>query len=73
MKLTIEPTDRIEKIEGVECRRWEGTTETGVPVHAWVRCLSPQTHDEEALKVFDAELQALPPATLALFDIRFAT
>jgi hypothetical protein len=35
--------------------------------------LSPQTHDPEALKVFDAELQALPqPRKEAVsYDLRF--
>ena len=75
MKLTITPTDRIETIEGVPCRRWEGITDRGTPVHVRVRCLSPQTHDETAVAVFDAELKALPPVRreLVSFDFRFVT
>ena len=73
MKLTLSPTDKIETIEGAPCRRWEGTTESGVPVHAWIRAVSPQTHDKEANATFDRELLALPPVRkeLVSFDMRF--
>ena len=74
MKLTLTPTATIETIEGVPCRRWEGTTDQGTPVHVWVRMLSPQTHDEAALAVFDRELKALPQMQrqLVSFDYRMA-
>lgn len=72
MKLTIEPTNRIETVEGAPCRLWEGVTDRGTPVHVWVRMLSPQTHDEAALKAFDEELTALPKVErqLVSFDFR---
>ena len=75
MKLTIEPTSIIETIEGVPCRRWEGVTDAGTPVHVWVRMLSPQTHDPSALEAFDRELQALPQMErqLVSFDYRMVT
>jgi hypothetical protein len=57
MKLTIEPTGTIEKIDGVPCRLWEGVTDQGVPVKAWVRTVQPQTHDPEALAAFESELE----------------
>ena len=73
MKLTIEPTDRIQSIDGSPARLWTGTTATGVPVHVYVRIVSPQTHEAEALAVFDRELKALPaPRHEAVtFDLRF--
>ncbi|ATQ67767.1 MULTISPECIES: hypothetical protein [Methylosinus] len=61
MKLTLEPTDRLETFEGAPCRIWTGLTDSGVEVVAFVRSISPQTHDEEKLSVFDRELKALPP------------
>lgn len=75
MKLTIEPTSVFESIEGVTCRRWEGKTEEGIPVHVWVRLLSPQTHDANALALFDKQLQAMPPMERhpISFDLRFVT
>ncbi len=74
MKLSISPTPTIETIEGAPCRLWVGVTDAGTPVHAWVRCLSPQTHDAAQLAVFDRELEALPPARreLVSFDTRFS-
>ena len=73
MKLNLEPTAHIETIEGVPCRRWEGVTDAGTPVHAWIRMLSPQTHDAAMLAAFDRELCALPPVErqLVSFDFRF--
>lgn len=75
MKLTIAPTKVIELIEGQPARRWEGFTDQGTPVHVWVRMLSPQTHDEKALKAFDRELDLLPAAErqLVSFDFRFVS
>ena len=72
MKLTIEPTDRIETFDGAPCRIWTGRTESGVEVILCVRALSPQTHDPEALAVFDRELKAMPPVRkeLVSFDYR---
>lgn len=62
MKLTIEPTDRFETINGQPHRIWEGTNEAGTPVHVYARAVSAQTHDETLLAAFDVELKALPPA-----------
>lgn len=72
MKLTLEPTDRMETFEGAPCRVWKGATETGVEIIALIRCVSPQTHDESKLAVFDRELKALPPVRkeLVSFDYR---
>jgi hypothetical protein len=56
MKLTIESTGTIEDVDGIPCRVWEGTSDHGVPVKAWIRTVSPQTHDPEALAAFEREL-----------------
>ncbi len=37
MKITLEPTDCIQTIEGAPCRLWTGTTDGGVPVHAFIQ------------------------------------
>lgn len=72
MKLTLEPTDRFERINGEPHRIWTGTTDQGVPVHAYIRAVSPQTHDPEAIAVFDRELKALPEPRreLVSYDLR---
>lgn len=69
MKLTIESTDRFESVNGQRCRIWKGADESGTPVHVYVLTLSPQTHDEGRLAVFDRELKALPPARRELLSI----
>lgn len=61
MRLSIYPTGEFQMIEGQPCRLWEGWDEAGTPVHVHVRCVSPQTHDPEALEAFDAKLAMLPP------------
>ncbi|QAY96670.1 hypothetical protein CWB41_13815 [Methylovirgula ligni] len=73
MKLTLEPTDRFQRIDGAYCRIWTEATDTGVPVHAYIRCVSPQTHDAEANALFDRELRSLPvPRCEAVtYDLRF--
>lgn len=74
MKLTLEPTDRFETINGQPHRIWKGMTDSNTPVHAWIRAVQPQTHDPEHLANFDRELKALPQARreLVSFDLRMA-
>lgn len=36
MKITLESTTKIIHINGVPARIWEGQTESGIPVHAFV-------------------------------------
>jgi hypothetical protein len=74
MKLTLEPTDRFETINGQPHRIWKGTTDGNIPVLAYIRAVSPQTHDPEANALFDRELKALPPGRreLVSFDLRLA-
>lgn len=70
MELKIKPTEIIEMIEGQECRRWEGVTDQGTPVRAWIKMVQPQTHDKRALEVFDADLKELPVCRVMSYDYR---
>lgn len=36
MKITIESTSKVVTVNGVPARIWEGKTESGIPVHAYV-------------------------------------
>lgn len=51
MKLSLTPTDRIVTIDGgPPCRMWEGTTDRGTSVFAYVQALAvpaEQCDDEE--------------------------
>lgn len=74
MKLALEPTDRIERVEGTPCRVWTGTTEAGTPVLAWIAILQPQTHDPDQLAAFDAALRDMPyRRELVSFDYRMVS
>lgn len=58
MKLEIESTNSIVKINGIECRVWEGKTESGIPVHCFItRIAVHKDHDHSEL---DRELKARP-------------
>lgn len=37
MKITLESTSQIVQFNGVNCRVWEGQTESGIPLHAFIR------------------------------------
>lgn len=54
MKLTIAPTDRIILLDGFICRIWQGTTEKGTTVFAYVRALAVPSNECD-----DAEMAEL--------------
>jgi len=75
MKLTIANTDRIVRIDGIRCRIWEGTSEGGIPVIAFVATVAVhQSHDRMA---FERELLECPPlrasAEAESFPLRMVT
>ena len=44
MKVTLESTTKIVELNGVQARIWEGTTEGGIRVHAFItRIAAPWT------------------------------
>jgi len=54
MKITIESTDTIVELNGVDCRVWEGMTAKGIKCHCLVAGIEPeQTTD---LWEFEQEL-----------------
>ena len=78
VKLTLEPTAEITPIrmDGgmVHARLWTGTTADGVPVKAYIACVSPQTHDAEVNAQFGRDLRALDSnLSLHAIDIRFVS
>jgi hypothetical protein len=72
MKLILTPTTTIDTIDGtVRARIWEGTTDNGVPVKAWIATIQPQTTDETMLIEFERDLQSIRASReLASFDVR---
>ena len=72
MKLTLTPTATIDTVGGkIQARIWEGTTDTGVPVKAWIAVIQPQTDDATMLAEFGRALKEVPASReLTSFDIR---
>lgn len=56
MKLTLTSTTKIVQLNGVPARVWEGTSEAGVPVMAFITRLAVE-RDEDTSQ-FEAELLA---------------
>lgn len=71
MKITIENTTKIVELNGVPARVWEGTTEAGVKMHAFITRVAvansedPAVHDLfrqelHEMKAPSADVQAIP-------------
>ncbi len=63
MKVTLESTSQIVTLEtatgNIQARLWEGTTESGIKVHAFITRLA--VHQDLDQAEFERELQATPP------------
>lgn len=60
MKILIEASDQIVRLNGVECRVWHGTTDDGTPCRVFVHRVAVR-EDLDRTR-FEAELQEkLPP------------
>lgn len=62
MKLEIESTDTIIKIQGVEVRLWRGWTASGIPCAVFVHRIAVLHTDDETQ--FEAELRKQSPPVL---------
>lgn len=59
VKVTLESTSKIVEVNGVPCRIWEGHTESGIAVHAFItRIGCPKDADGSE---FERELQICRP------------
>ena len=55
MKITVESTTKIVELNGVPARVWEGTTESGIPVHCSITRIA--CHREADGTEFERELR----------------
>jgi hypothetical protein len=62
MKVTLEHTTMIVKLSGIDCRIWEGTTEKGVKVHAFIPRISIRNGDDAS--EFEADLKNQKPPSI---------
>jgi len=76
MKITLDCTQVLVHITvgsaSVPARLWEGHTEDGVPVHAYITRISPQTDAPEIAEKFRRELveTARPSVTMGAIPLR---
>lgn len=70
MKVTLQSTTKIVQLNGVPARIWEGTTESGIPVHAYVTRIA--VHEDQDQMEFERELQAheQPSVEIAAIPLR---
>ncbi len=55
MKLTLENTSKIVQLNGIPARVWEGHTDSGVPVHAFISRVAVKNDQDHSQ--FERELQ----------------
>lgn len=55
MKVTLEATSKVVTLNGVPARIWEGQTEKGIPVHAFVTRIAV-ARDQDSSE-FERDLQ----------------
>jgi hypothetical protein len=70
MKVTLTSTDKIVHLNGVPARIWQGTTENGVELHAYITRVAV-VHDADATE-FERDLQECeaPRADLGAIPLR---
>lgn len=58
MIITLESTTKIIHLNGVPARIWEGQTDSGIKVHAYItRVAVDEKEPESNIKIFEQELQ----------------
>ena len=70
MKVQLESTTKIVELNGVPARVWEGVTESGIEVHAFITRVA--VNQEEDTSQFEQELQVCrePSADVDAYDFR---
>lgn len=71
MKVTLESTDKIVELNGVQARIWEGETEGGVKCHAFITRIA--VHKDDDASEFEKELaekHRMASADVQVYDSR---
>lgn len=56
MEIHLHQTSKIVELNGVPARVWDGTTASGIPVHAYITRIA--VHNDEQHEEFERELLA---------------
>ena len=67
MTITIHSTSQITKFNGIDCRVWEGETDKGIKLHAFIPRVCAKA--DQDLTDFERDLQEHQPPTVAI-DMR---
>jgi len=70
MKITLENTTKIVELNGIPARLWEGKTETGIEVHAFITRIAVKKDAD--CSQFEKELkeQKVPSPDVAAIPLR---
>lgn len=69
MRVTLTSTDKIVTLNGIPARIWQGQTESGAPIHAYVTRIACDVTDVKTQAEFERELQACEPPRVDLVGI----
>lgn len=64
MKITLESTTKVVELNGVPARLWEGETESGIQVHAFITRIA--VHKDDDASQFEKELKEQRPPSVAV-------
>jgi hypothetical protein len=70
MKITIESTNKVVKLNGVPAQIWEGETDSGIKVHCFITRIAIDKN-EVRTDEFERELQETRTPTVEIQDIPF--
>lgn len=74
MKVTLESTSKVVELETpkgtVPARIWEGHTETGIPVHAYITLIAAPAAEDHAEFLRDLEEHRAPTPAVAAIPLR---
>ena len=59
MRVTLESTTKTTELNGVPARIWEGTTDSGIPIHAYITRVAVDVENYQGQ--FEAELEQHRP------------
>lgn len=67
MKITLQSTEKVVTLNGLPARIWEGKTESGIEVHAYITLIAVEKTNDTS--EFERELQEQKPPTAAVESI----
>ena len=70
MKITITSTSNLITINGMQCRLWEGTTESGIKIHALIARIACEKDDPRAGELGNELIESHPPKEEYSYPLR---